>query len=234
MSIFHLKYFKVQQTANALKVGTDAMLLGSLSNVENTTNILDVGSGTGILALMSAQKNFSALITGLEIDENAADECALNFENSPWSHRLTCVCEDFLDWKTLQKFDRIISNPPYYQDGKLTDDVRMRLAKHIGELTPDRFFMKACELLAPQGCCELIIPAQDELIWQRAANNFNLHVTKKVTIFGRRGGEAKRLVLSFQMENDIQEVSSLTIREINGDYTREYIDLTREFHGVTL
>lgn len=217
-----------------MKVGTDAMVLGALINAAYARTILDVGSGTGILALMCAQKNASAHIIGIEVDADASEECAGNFAQAPWSERLTSIHANFIDWQPTQTFDLVVSNPPYYQTGKFTEDERLRLAKHVGELTAECFFDKTRELLAPMGRCEIIVPARDEILWRDAAQDCGLYLVRRTQIFGKRNGESKRMVLVFQREEERCEEGTLTIRELNGNYTPEYIELTRDFHGVPL
>lgn len=234
MSVFYLKYFSIRQEVSAMKVGTDAMVLGALVLTDGSKSILDVGTGTGILALICAQKNQEAQIVGLELDPFAVAESAGNFQNAPWSDRLLGVSADFLNWNPSHRFDLILSNPPYYQTSKSNADDRLKLARHVGELTPERFFDRVNALLIWEGACELIVPAQDDAIWNEAANECGFNLVRRITVFGKRGSEAKRRVLRFQRSKDELEESELTIREVDGNYTQEYIELTRDFHGVEL
>jgi tRNA1Val (adenine37-N6)-methyltransferase len=234
MSLFRLKYFSIQQASSAMKVGTDAMVLGALLDTAHCRSILDVGSGTGILALIAAQKNPHARIVGLEVDTQAVEECTLNFQASPWSDRLECACADFLHWNPNAHFDLIVSNPPYYQTNHTNPDDRLTLARHVGELTAERFFSRVDALTTPDGVCEIIVPAPDESHWLAAAAAVAFYLVRRTVVFGKRGGEAKRVVLRFQRTKTVRVESTLTLRESDGKYTAEYVELTRELHGVPL
>ena len=119
MSTFNFKQFSVQQDQCAMKIGTDAVLLGAWCPIENNPfSILDIGSGTGILSLMLAQRSNAEQIDAIEIDEDAYEECVINFENSPWSDRLFCFhasLDEFIEEPEIE-YDIIISNPPFYSE----------------------------------------------------------------------------------------------------------------------
>lgn len=234
MSVFHFKHFQIQQAASAMKVGTDAFVLGALLSNSGAKDVLDVGSGTGVLSLMFAQMHPHSRILAVEIDPAAAEECAENCANSPWYNRLECTTANFLEWEIPRKFDLIISNPPYFQTSHGNRDDRKRLARHVTEMSPKVFFKRSSEALQEQGTIALILPACDEQVWKEAARVCGLFCVKQVRVFGKRTGEVKRFVLWFSKQTSTLVDSELTIREVDGSYSREYIELTKEFHGVDL
>lgn len=234
MSEFYFKQFSVRQLKSPMKVGTDAMLLGSIATHGNARQILDVGSGTGVIALMMAQKHPDALVHGIELDPDAAEEGRINMDASPWSERMKQHCGDFLDWNCAGLFDLIVSNPPYFQTTKENENERLARARHIGRLTPQAFFSTVAALLESTGSAWLILPAEDQFSWVEAAAAEGLYPNRLVQIHGKRDVSPRRLVISFSFAGQSPVVSAMTIREPDGSYTAEYIELTADFHGTDL
>ena len=133
--VFRFKQFAVLNDRTAMKVGTDGVLLGAWCPVEGIHRVLDVGTGCGVIALMVAQRNSEAVITGIDIDEGAIEEAGLNYANSPWSERLTATLADFNDMKDNDRFDLIVSNPPYFTNGVLPTGDARTTARHTGSLS---------------------------------------------------------------------------------------------------
>ncbi|MDX2360255.1 MAG: methyltransferase [Crocinitomicaceae bacterium] len=234
MSTFKFKYFSVQQATSTMKVGTDAMLLGSLINSSDKLRGLDIGAGTGVISLMVAQVNPKIQIDAIELDELSVKECAKNFLNSPWSSRLNSFQADFKSYDSKEKYDLLFSNPPYYQSTLVNDDSREALAKHVGELTPERLIEKAEFLLNKTGALWLIVPYSDVQHWIDAALNCSLYPAQQIEINGKEDDVPKRVVICFERSIKAIEVFHLTVRAENGNYTPDYISLTKEFHFVTL
>jgi tRNA1Val (adenine37-N6)-methyltransferase len=234
MSTFHFKHFSVKQSDSAMKVGTDAMLLGALINSDDKKKGLDIGSGTGVLSLMIAQQNPHIEITAVEIDEQSAGECQYNFNQSEWADRLNVLCNDFLDLKTDDKFDLIFSNPPYYQTTNLNVDERKAQARHAQSLPVPEFLSKVKSLMTSEGSFWVIIPYEDFDYWKENANNVRLYSQSITNIIGKRDGLVKRVVVRFGEEEGIVETQTLTVREIDNSYTLEYIEYTKQFHGRPL
>jgi tRNA1Val (adenine37-N6)-methyltransferase len=235
MSVFRFRHFEVRQESSAMKVGTDSMVLGALVQSENPKAILDIGTGTGVLALMMAQKFPEATIVGVEIESSSAAEAKQNMENSPWPDRLTLVETDIKDLHTNQKFDLIISNPPFYSGGLLNPDAQRAQARHVFALPFDLLFSRVAHILNEDGDFWMIAPSSDVELVQLEATKVNLFPSKRIEIHGKVGGAAIRTVLCFSfMRQEIIASNQLTIREVDGKYTNEYIALTADFHGVAI
>ncbi len=214
-----------------MKVGTDAMLLGALVESSEKFRALDVGSGTGVLSLMLAQKNPELIIDAVELDAESAEECALNFKNSPWNHRLNVVNSDFLEFDTSEKYDLIVSNPPYYQTTLVNQNQRKAAARHSESLPVPSFVLKASNYLSDSGNFWLIIPSENKKTWEDEARANGLFLNQSILIFGKRGGILKRCIIQFSLTPKECRTSTLFIRDASGDYTEDYRQLTKDFHG---
>ena len=235
MSTFQFKQFSVSQADTTMKVGTDAMLLGSLVLLsDQPCVVLDIGTGTGVLALMITQRSENAIVMALEIDERACREAEENFQASGWSDRLVSIEEDILEIEFDSKFDLIISNPPYYENSLLSENDRTSRAKHAEFLPVDLLVTKATDLLADDGVFWVIIPSENSENWINQAQKNDLHVQQSISIIGKEWQGEKRRVLAFGRIKTKTESSSLTVRDGNGNYSKEYIQLTKEFHDRDL
>ena len=233
MSLFHFKEFSIQQDVSAMKVGTDAMILGSLVDANLKVNGLDIGTGTGVLSLMLAQKNKNICIHAIEIDVESAKEAELNFQNSSWSNRLRIVHADFCTFFPEIQFDLIISNPPYFENGILNESIRKANSRHEDSLPLQELFQKVTEMLAPNGHFWLILPFETAAKWKMKATELKLFCEKEIIIFGKPS-LPKRMVLCFSKVGLECEKSSVLIRTENNEYSNEYKELTVDFHGVKL
>ena len=214
-----------------MKVGTDAMILGATIQSGNCKNSLDIGAGTGVLSLMVAQGNHDIVIDAIEIDEDSTLECARNFKASNWSDRLNVVHGDFLFYKSDKRYDLIFSNPPYYQSTLINQDERKGRARHEQSLPIPAFLGNVNNLLTENGFFWLIVPFDDVDSWQNCAAKNELHVNELISVFGKRNDNPKRAVLKIGRILMEPFKSSLVIRETDGSYSSEYVELTKEFHG---
>ena len=230
MSNFRFKQFEITQNDNAMKVGTDAMVLGSFVNSNGSKKGLDVGSGTGVLSLMIAQNNSDISIDAVELDALSAAEGELNFKNSPWPERLKTHHCDFLEYETEEKYDLIVSNPPYYQTTLVNQDDRKANARHENSLPMREFILKARRLLSDDGEFWFIVPVEDEQVWKKQCNSANLHMIEKISIHGKVGGDTKRVIFVCCNYKSILEESHFSVRDKSNGYSKEYKELTREFH----
>jgi tRNA1Val (adenine37-N6)-methyltransferase len=234
MSVFKFKYFTVLQSAAAMKVGTDAMLLGAFIETENKTRALDIGTGTGVLSLMLAQQNENLQITGVEIDQAAAEEAILNFKNSLWTNRLQLIHNDFLKQEFSDSFDLIVSNPPYFATTNENNDSRKAQARHVSSLEVKPFIEKVQSILSSTGSFWIIIPYIDFESWNAQAAANTLKLARKIDVIGKRGNDPIRCILKFDLSSVWVKNESFCIRNTDNWYTDEYTELTKEFHGTEL
>lgn len=233
MSVFRFRQFEIRQESSAMKVGTDAMVLGAIVKGSRPQSILDIGTGTGVLALMMAQKFPEARIDAIDIDPSAAAEAQINAENSPWSNRIRVYECDLRSFQSPEKYDLIVSNPPYFTKGLLNPDHSRALARHESALPFQLLFSKVAELLCVEGVFWMIAPAtaKDELCAE--AERVNVWLNQHIAILGKEGGAPVRNVLSFSLNrSENSEGDTFAIRNEQGNYTDEYKALTMDFHGV--
>lgn len=231
MSVFRFKHFVIQQSRSAMKVGTDAMILGALIDVEGHTNALDVGTGTGVLSLMIAQRNSVLNCTGIDLDEESIEEARINFSESIWSDRLSVISGDFLEANFEQEFDLIISNPPFYTSTLENDNARKAQARHVSSLPIDQFVSKVNQLLTQKGKFWIIVPFDDVEKWKSEAFKNGLSVEQLIKISGKEHQPPNRIVISFSKLKSENTIESLTIRNQTGEYSKAYRELTKEYHG---
>jgi tRNA1Val (adenine37-N6)-methyltransferase len=204
---FQFKQFAIQQSRAAMPVTTDACIFGALVNVQHAVNVLDVGTGTGLLSLMLAQRFESAHFTGIELDTESAKDATLNFEQSPWNARLKVVNADFLQWQTTDKFDAIVCNPPFFQGQLPSAANNKRNARHTNTLEQQQMINKMAKLLNLQGQIWLLIPE----IHLRDILSYLLHNNLKLGYLCRiKPNPDKKTHLcivkaSFEQQNSVEE-----------------------------
>lgn len=229
-SSFEFKLFTVYHDRCAMKVGTDGVLLGAWAPAENAQRILDVGTGTGLIALQLAQRNPSAMITAIEIDPAAAEQAQENVLRSPWADRVEISCIDFRLFQSEYKFDLIISNPPYFVDALKCPDEQRSKARHTGGLNYDLLFHHSAHLLWEQGVVSIIIPSEVEKAVVDAAWKYKLFVSHRMRVFTKPGKPCRRVLLTFSFQEKECMEENLCIETERHNYTPEYIALTRDFY----
>ncbi|ANW95333.1 tRNA (adenine-N(6)-)-methyltransferase [Wenyingzhuangia fucanilytica] len=228
--MFRFKQFAVSQEKSAMKVGTDGVLLGAWTPVEQVGRILDIGTGTGLIALMLAQRNPVAKITAIEIEENAFKEAQINFKNAPWANRLEVVNSSLQSFKSDIQFDLIVSNPPYYTDTFKNDNIERALARHVDNLSFQDLLFYTSTLLSEQGMCTFIIPFAEEDNFINLAKEQGLYLCKITRVRGRKDLPVKRSLLCFTKEFKKNIENELVVEIDRHVYTQEYINLTQSFY----
>ena len=218
-----------------LKVGTDSMLLGSFISSDSKLQGLDLGSGTGVLSLMLAQKNQKLQIDAVEIDANVANECDLNFQNSKWRKNLKCISADYLQFEFNKKYDLIFSNPPYHFENTLSPDNGVNISKHSLRSDFIQFFQLVKQLLTENGNFWIIIPfsSSDQLI--KLANEQGLFLKEYICIHSKPSKKNIRVIMNFSSKKqDAIREREFVIRNENNSYSDDYITLTKDFHSKDL
>ena len=230
---FQFKQFSVAQDRCAMKVGTDAVLLGAWSALDHMPNtILDIGSGTGILALIMAQRSTAELIDALEIDADAYEQCVHNFETSDWGDRLFCYhasLDEFVG-EIEDTYDLIISNPPFYTDHFKSRNEARNKARFEDALPFEELLTSVSKLLSVTGQLNVIIPFSEEINFISLAKNVDLYPIRILRVRGLEESPVKRSLISFTFQENKIEVSELTIEITRHHYTLEYINLTKDFY----
>jgi tRNA1Val (adenine37-N6)-methyltransferase len=234
MSTFKFKQFSVQQDRCAMKIGTDAVLLGAWCPIDNNPfSVLDIGAGTGILSLMLAQRSNAKQIDSLEIDEEAYEQCVENFENSPWSDRLFCFhagLDEFVD-EPEDEYDIIISNPPFYSEDYKTDSSQRDLARFQDALPFEDLIEATDLLLSENGIFAVIIPYKEEERFIDLCAEVELFPVKVTRIKGSHTTTIVRSLLAFKRyELSVLTADELVVEISRHEYTDDYINLTKDFY----
>jgi tRNA1Val (adenine37-N6)-methyltransferase len=227
---FRFKQFTVWHDRCAMKVGTDGVLLGASVRVANSRRVLDIGTGTGLVALMLAQRCPEADITAVEIVQEAALQARENVAESPWNNRIHVVQSDFKEFASDARFDTIVSNPPYFVGSLLPPDKHRTSARHTTELDYTTLLSHAAELLTPDGEITLIIPTMilDEV--ERIGQQFSLHSVRRLSVVTRHGVEPKRTVVTLSYRSESCEEQTLCMEDENRLFTDEYRRLVGDFY----
>ena len=227
MKPFRFKQFSIQQSKNVFRVGTDGVLLGALCQVENAQKILEVGTGTGLISLMLAQRNANAEITALDLNEDAVKLAQENFKNALFSERLNVFHQDFKTFESQKEYDFVVCNPPFFEENNSVKDI---LARQQVELTFRNLIEKASKILSSEGIFSVIIPSESAQEFENLAQDFDLHLVRKINIFGIENGVLKRNVLEFSKKKSALETLDFTIEKSPRKYSDQYLELTKEFH----
>lgn len=228
--VFRFKQFSVLNDKTAMKVGTDGVLLGAWCDVYNTKRVLDVGTGSGVISLMIAQRNNNAVVLGIDIDNDSVCEARINFNNSPWRNRLSAQVADYNEFSAGYTFDLIVSNPPFFTNGVLPPDSSRKQARHNTSLTFTQLISHSAELLTPTGILAFIAPAEsiDEI--RRAVVIEKLHIRRLAHVIPVEGASPKRIMIEISHVDVATVFDTIIIQLANREYSPEYVNLTRDFY----
>lgn len=220
-----------------MKVNTDGILLGAWADVTNAKNILDIGTGSGLISLMLAQRSSeNAAITALEIDKSAATQATQNIKQSPWPDKTNVLQQDLLTWQTDTKFDFIVSNPPFFSASLKNSDQQKATARHNDQLSFDKL-VKCAEKLANQGArfC-VIIPHSELPAFIEALQETTWQQTKLTLVKHNQQKPALRVLLEMTISEDgSKDLHTITNTELliknnEGGYSEEFRRLCKDFY----
>ncbi|WP_051221566.1 tRNA1(Val) (adenine(37)-N6)-methyltransferase [Neptunomonas japonica] len=211
-SYFECKQFKIEQGDCAMKVTTDASLLGAYANVKNTQRILDIGTGTGLLSLFAAQRT-SAFIDAVELDAQAATQARINFHNSPWPERLSLIEMDIRDYadQQPQRYDCILTNPPFFTDSTHNACDRASLARHNSQLPLIDLIKAIDKLLTANGQVWILLPLQESETLVKLAEPLQLYPQERMLVRNSDQHEAHREIMTLGREPTDIKQSTFTL-----------------------
>ena len=229
---FQFKQFIVNQDKCAMKVGTDGVLLGAWASIKNAKKILDIGTGTGLIALMLAQRS-KAKIIGIEIDKDAANQAKENILKSPWNDRIEIIQNDFIDFlkNTHEKFDLIVTNPPYFENALHSPKNERTIARHNKQLNFELLISGVSKILNQNGVFSLILPAELEKKIENLCFEQDLFRDRICFIKPTHNKNPKRIMMEFGRKRKMAEKTTLIIEDNERHkYSADYIALTKDFY----
>ena len=227
---FSFKQFTIYQDKSAFKVGTDGVLLGAYADITGVTNILDIGSGTGLLSIMLAQR-CEATITAIEPDHDSFIQSCENVNLVEWQNRIKIVNSNLQNFNSKnEKFDLIVTNPPYFCDSLKSPDPRKSAARHNDSLTSEEILTGVKRLLKDDGHLQLILPYVEGNVFIADASRYGFFCNNILKIRPLRESEIRRLILTFSRTRKTPVEKFLTIEHGRHQFTDDYINLTKDFY----
>jgi len=230
--MFQFKQFSVDQSGCAMKINTDGVLLGAITEANQPAAILDIGTGTGVIALMLAQRFTKAKVDAVEIDADAAKTAERNFKVSPFTDHLTLYAlgfEKYFDQFPEKKYDLIVSNPPFYIASLKSPGAKKALAKHTDVDFFERLITAVANHLSPDGCCWLVLPVALTEILTGLAARHAIYPQKIVNVHSYAHSEAHRVIICFGFDVVSPQISKFTIYKAVGIYSEEYQKLLQPY-----
>jgi tRNA1Val (adenine37-N6)-methyltransferase len=230
-NFFQFKQFLVIQEKSAMKVGIDGVLLGAWARLNGAVQVLDVGTGTGLVALMAAQRS-GAHFDAVELETDAASEAKANFQGSKWASRIRLSVGAFQDFQSDKKYDHILSNPPFFENSPKSNDWKRTQARHSDSLSLKELLEKAEPLLSENGKMSLILPADSEVRLFELATALKIFVARLVRVASDETKTAHRILVELsKVQGERRIESQFFIRDhATGDYSAAYRELTKEFY----
>jgi tRNA1Val (adenine37-N6)-methyltransferase len=230
---FHFKQFDIHHDKCAMKVGTDGVLLGAWCKITGAESVLDIGTGSGLIAIMQAQRNSKCCIDAIEIDFESYRQARNNADNCPWKSRISVHHTSFQDYwmQCNKKYDMIVSNPPYFQNSLLNPSAERSAARHSFSLSMEDLIEGVTNLLNPDGSYCMIMPVPEAMLFIGKAEVKKLFCRKITFVMPNPGKSPKRLLMEFKLIQGDVKKSDLVI-EIGKrhEYSEEFKALTKDFY----
>lgn len=227
---FQFKQFFIAHDRCAMKVNTDGILLGSIADVRQARHILDIGTGTGLIAIMLAQRSSpTCQITALEIEPNAYQQAVQNAQHSAWSDRITILQSNLFEADFEHQFDLIVSNPPYFSDSLASKTAERDLARGITQ-SHLAWLNQAKKWLAEKGKISFILPTQEAEKLLEQSQTSGLFCNEIYRIIAKTGQAPKRFILTFGFTSQVRQEKTLIVYNEQNQYTPDFVALTQAFY----
>lgn len=226
---FDFKRFRIEQENCSMKVGTDGVLLGAWFPLEDGKSVLDIGTGTGLVAVMAAQRG-AGRVTAVEIDPDAAGQAKMNAAASPWSDIIEVHCSDIAHFTANAQFDRIVCNPPYFRDSLRCPDAGRNTARHNDSLSYETLVKCSADMLEPGGLFCVVLPFDAVGEFTKCAAKEGLDLCRRTDVITSPGKQPKRSLLAFSKQCHELQKEVLAICDSDGKETSDYINLVKEFY----
>lgn len=230
-NIFHFKKFSVNHDQSSMKVGTDGVLLGAWVNVQGKSTLLDIGTGSGVIALMLAQRTLhNATIDAIDISEKDFRQAQKNFQSSPWKEKLASYHSSLQDFNPPKRYDCIVSNPPFFSNSLEPRDERRKKVRHTTTLTFEELIVCSTKLMKPEGTLNLILPLAESQRFIEMAVAEGLHCNRTTGFRTRRGKPIERLLMELSLVKTSFTTSEILLYEEGNTPSKEYRSLTGDFY----
>jgi tRNA1Val (adenine37-N6)-methyltransferase len=229
---FNFRQFTIRQERAAFKVGTDGVLLGACADLSESGNILDIGTGTGLIAIMAAQRS-GAIIDAIEPDKDSFEQAKDNIRACKWTGRINVIHSDLQDYLpgNEQKYYSILTNPPYFRDSLRNPDAAKSSARHTSSLSPDEILKGCSKLLRPEGNLQLILPYEEGTLFIAEASGYGFFCNNIIKIKPNPTGKIIRLIMKFERSRKPVHEKFLTIETgVRHQYTEDYKEVMRDFY----
>jgi tRNA1Val (adenine37-N6)-methyltransferase len=228
---FQFKEFRINQERSAMKVGTDGVLLGAWAEISHARHILDVGTGTGLIALMCAQRNIEADVHAIEVDDSSAEQAKENVKASKFADRISIEKVALQEFSITGSFDAIICNPPFFVDGTRSPAPERKQARHTDSLSVNELLEHSARLVSKEGSLHLILPSDQEERLLTEGVRYGWYLKRLTLVHPNRVKPAKRILVSLTRSMSKELRDHLTIEgEERFDYSTEYQKLTAPFY----
>lgn len=228
---FDFKLFRIKHDRCTMKVGTDAVLLGAWVSAEGASHVLDIGTGSGVIALMLAQRTESiALIDAVELEEEDAKQARENVMDSPWPAKVVIHHSKIQDFHPPHPYDLIVSNPPFFSNSWLPPNNQRKQARHTQTLTHVDLLQHVKRLLAPQGIFAIVLPTVEGDQFKLQATAFGLFCQRSLAFFSREGKPQERWLLEFSLARTTPTTEKLVLYQRDEIWTEDYTRLTFPFY----
>jgi tRNA1Val (adenine37-N6)-methyltransferase len=227
----HFKQFSIHQEKCAHKVGTDGTLLGAWASFENATRVLDIGTGTGLIALMAAQRTSSqTIVEAVELSQAACEQARENISRSPWNDKIKVHHTSIQEFTSTQQFDCIVSNPPYFNNSFKSPNPQRVVPRHTDTLSFESLLLQVKRLLTIGGKFSLILPFTEGLHFIEMAKTHSFFISRQWSFRTRSGKPIERWLLEFSTQYVEIDKGEVLLYNKGDDWSDEYKRLTHEFY----